>query len=165
MCYIVNDFSDQEFAALGKLVWSFTVLEHELAHAAMKLRHDTALASNSTEPIDVEIKRAVNGSLQGRFNEFIKALELVNLDEQNTQWVHKVKCKFPDVVAWRNRACHGNWRRLDDGQLAVRFVDRVSFKNEVEVDYIPLSPSDNSELIATNLRLAVDVSIIAGTTQ
>lgn len=131
---IENDFSTEEFAAIGKLVWSFTVLEHELARAAMHLRVATALANNSG-PVDESIKKIAKGNMKGRFDAFIAAFQAANPSSENAAWINEAKIKFPDGQHWRDTVCHGNWKRWDDGRLAVRFVDRQSLEDEIGVDY------------------------------
>lgn len=156
------DFTEEEFAAIGKLVWSFTVLEHELARAAMKLRFDIAVA-NGTGPIDRDILNIAGGSLAKRFNEYVEALRASKPDHKTKDWIQEAQTKFPDGLVWRNRVCHGNWKRWNDGRMAIRFVDRTSLRAEDEVDYTPISLVELGKMMNTNLEWAIKVAAMAGT--
>ena len=151
-----------QFAAIGKLVWSFTVLEHELARAAMKLRFQVAV-EKSTGPIDDHIANIAGGTLGSRFKEFIAAIKASHQDKVTKAWIDEAVAKFPDGNIWRNRVCHGNWKRWDDGRLAVRFFDRNSLRDEVDVPYEPVSLDELRMMTDANLHWATEVAIRAGT--
>ena len=159
---IVNDFSDEEFAAIGKLVWSFTVVEHELARAAMWLRHETASTANGSD-IDDQLRKIMKADLKGRFECFITALRATGPDSGILAWIAEVTAWFSGASEVRNRVCHGNWRRLSSGLIAVRFFDRKSLVQEVELDYSPVTLAELAELSDSNLGWAKSISLVAGT--
>jgi predicted pyridoxine 5'-phosphate oxidase superfamily flavin-nucleotide-binding protein len=128
---IVNDFTEAEFAAIGRVVWSFTVLEHEFARAAMKLRYGAALSHGSS--IDPQVIKILKENLNGRFKCFIAGLKASGGPDEFVEWIDEAEAKFKDGLRWRNRICHGNWRRHTDGRLMVRFVDRESIENETDM--------------------------------
>jgi hypothetical protein len=158
---IVTDFTEIEFAAIGRLVWSFTVLEHEFARAAMKLRYD--VASPDGPPIDPQITKILKENLNGRFKCFISALKASGEPDEFVEWISEAELKFKDGLRWRDRVCHGNWKRHEDGRLMVRFWDRESLEGEQDVQFVVLSTDELAQLTQTTLEWAIEVADIAGT--
>ena len=161
---IENDFSDAEFAALGKLVWSFTVLEHELARAAMFLRYQVATfdKGESEVKIDDQVLKIAKGTLNGRFEAFISALKSAMPGPETEAWTLDASEKFKDGLRWRDRVCHGSWRR-HEGKMTVRFFDRESLQNEVDILPVPVTVQELGELSETTLKWAVEIAMKSGT--
>jgi hypothetical protein len=159
---IVNDFSETEFAAIGRLVWSFTVLEHELARAAMKLRVESGLVNN-TQPVDAQIVKVITGSLKGRFDSFVAAMKAADHNSENGEWIMEAEAKFKDGLNWRDRVCHGKWDRHEDGRLTILFHNRESIESEREVVPEPVSVEELGLLAETTLGWAIEIARKAGT--
>jgi len=155
------DFTHAEFAAVGKYVWACTVLEHELARAAMWLRFKNAEAGTNP-PIDDAIIRAVKGTMRGRFKEFTSAYEAGTSTEPGDSWIETVRKRFLEIAELRDRVTHGIWKRGDDGGIAKKFHDRVSTEQEIEVLYQPLPLSRVEELTDQSLILAIEVARVSG---
>ena len=158
---IVDDFSDEEFAAIGRLVWSFTVFEHELARAAMKLRNDVAVVSGQN--IDPQVLKIIKGNLNDRFKCFVAAFKASGQMDEYSPWISEAESKFNDGRRWRDRVCHGRWSRHQDGRLTIRFYDRASVEREEDVQPIPVSLSDIRQLTNTTLSWAIDIAAKSGT--
>jgi hypothetical protein len=158
---IANDFSDEEFAAIGRLVWSFTVIEHELARAGMKLRFDEAVVNGDT--IDAQITKIIKENLNGRFKCFIAALKASDQNDEHSEWISKAESRFKDDLRWRDRVCHGRWNRHQDGRLTVRFFDRESVEREEEAQIIPICLSDLRQQTETTLNWAIEIAAKCGT--
>ena len=154
---ISNDFSDEEFAAIGRLLWAFTVLENELARGAMKLREDVAWRGNSG-PIDDQIRKIVKQDIKGRFDGFIAALKASSSNGEESDWIAEAETKFKDGLLWRNRICHGKWSRLGDGRMGVQFFDRDSVRVEQFTEIEPVSINDLGKLKDTTLLWVVEIA-------
>ena len=148
---IANDFSDEEFAAIGRLVWSFTEFEHVLARTALKLSFDETVANGHN--IDAQVIKIIKQNLNGRFKCFIAALRASGQNDEHSEWISEAESKFKDGLRWRDRICHGRWNRHQDGRLTVRFFDRESVEREEEAQIIPISLSDLRQLTETTLKL------------
>ena len=158
---IANDFSDEEFAAIGRLVWSFTVIEHELARAAMKLRYDEAVSNGDI--IDAKVTKIIKENLNGRFKCFIAALKASGQNDEYSDWINEAESKFKDGLRWRDRVCHGRWSRHQYGRLAILFHDRASVEREEEAQPIPISLSDLRQLTDTTLNWVIEIAAKSGT--
>ena len=158
---ITNDFSDEEFAAIGRLVWAVIVIEHELARAAMKLRYDEAVSNGDI--IDAQVTKIIKENLNGRFKCFIAALEASGQNDEYNDWINDAESKFEDGLRWRDRVCHGRWSRHQDGRLAILFHDRASIKRQEEAQPIPISLSDLHQLTETTLNWVIEIAAKSGT--
>lgn len=159
---VSHDFTNEEFAEVGKLLWAFSLLEDELARAAMKLRSDVACESGLT--IDDQVRKIVKADFKGRFSCFVSALKAADYTKAQTAWIDEAELKFKDGNLWRNRICHGKWKRLDHGKIGFRLYDRDSVPNEIEPQIIPLGIADIQKLTETTLQWVVEIATKAGTT-
>jgi hypothetical protein len=125
-------FSESEFANVGKLVWAFTVLEHELARSAMWLAHENGVSTETT--LDSEIWKIADGTLKPRFKKFLSGMRRI-CDPEDLLWLEELEKRFPHLDLLRNRICHGEWAPGKNAAIAFRFFDRESLKTERTVDY------------------------------
>ena len=88
---IPHDFSNEEFAEVGRLLWAFTVLEDEFARAAMKLRFDAATGSGQI--IDDNVRKIVKGNFGGRFRCFISALKARDAAGLEAAWIKEAEVR------------------------------------------------------------------------
>ncbi len=155
------DFSEEEFASIGKLIWAFCVFEAELARAAMWLWANHASTSNAASN-DKAVLNVIEGTMRTRFKLFLKLAKLHFAPADFPLLLH-LEERFPDLELTRNRICHGKWHRSSDGGISFQFYDRQSTKNELVPDPFGLDAQKILQCIGEVLAATAFVSRAAGT--
>ena len=157
------DFSEEEFASIGKLIWAFCVFEHELARAAMWLWANHENTSNAANN-DKAVLKVIEGTMRTRFNLFLKLAKLHFSPADFPVLLH-LEERFPDLELTRNRICHGKWHRSGEGEISFHFYDRQSTKYKLVPEQLGWDAQKVLQCIGEVLAATAFVSRGAGTLQ
>jgi hypothetical protein len=155
------DFSEEEFASIGKLIWAFCVFENELARSAMWLwynhEHTSDVAGN-----DMAVTKVVEGTMRTRFKSFLKLAKRY-FSPADFPLLLLLEERFDSLELTRNRICHGKWHRSNDGKIAFLFYDRKSTGNKLVPDPFALNPQEILQCLGEVLAATAFISRGAGT--
>ena len=118
------DFSEEEFASIGKLIWAFCVFEAELARATMWLWVNHESTSNAAIN-DNAVLEVIEGTMRTRFTLFLRLAKL-HFSPADFPLLLHLEERFPDLELTRNRICHGKWHRSSEDEISFQFFDRQS---------------------------------------
>ncbi len=95
--YQLCDFTDEEYAALGKAVRTFGMIEHELARTLIDVFGGPKIAQNS------EMKKSLRSAYKGRLEELVKALKNQPHPVVDLNWIDD----FESKLSQGGRLCMG----------------------------------------------------------
>lgn len=147
--YELNDLTEVEYAAIGRVVRTFGAIEHEL------MRTIIDASGGPDNACSKQLKKALRGSLKTRLEELIKILN----KEQNVVdavWLKDFEIKLLEGCQVRDHYCHGNWYKDENGDLCCDFYKRTNQKNTtgelgVELHKMPCSLDEIETTFQSNL--------------
>ena len=148
--YEFNDLTEEEYAAIGRVVRTFGAIEHELARTLIDAKGGIDI------PFDKDIKRAMRGSIVIRLQELIKILESMS-NAIEPDWLEDFKTKLLEGCQLRNHYCHGFWYKDENGKLWCDFFrradeDGVNNDTGVQLDQLPCSLDQIETTFQSNLH-------------
>ncbi len=114
------------------------------------------------QTIDDQIRKIMKADLKGRFECFVSALKAGDDAGAEVTWIVEAEQKFKEGLLWRNRICHGKWKRLDKGKIGFHFYDRNSVSKDIEPQITPFDISDLQALTETTLQWVIEIAKKAG---
>jgi hypothetical protein len=111
-----EELTEPEYAAIGRCVRTFAVIENELVQTLI----DLAGGPNRAEPR--ELKKALQGTFKSRLNALMKAIEEKN-GLSNPEF-EDFKNKMLEACVIRDHMVHGIWQKDKSGKLTCVFYRR-----------------------------------------
>ncbi|MFN3527347.1 MAG: hypothetical protein ACK4YU_14795, partial [Paracoccus sp. (in: a-proteobacteria)] len=116
-----EQLTDAQYAAIGRAVRGFAVLEHALASATISL-----LGGPEFDP-DTIGERQAQGVVQARFDARLNRFLIAYGEKfQRDLWCDRLEEAVKGILKWRNGICHGLWSNGADGEMVLTFWDRES---------------------------------------
>lgn len=145
-----KDFSDESYAALGRVMRTFGILEHEIMRAAIGLTGDTEVIESDHDKKSA-IENAIGGAFAKRLKAFCEAYETSGGDPE---WLTNFKEKMREGISARDHFVHGQWSEELGGKLKCVFFKRGK-KNKPPEEMVWFgSRQALAEIAETNMRNA-----------
>ncbi len=145
-----KDFSDESYAALGRVMRTFGILEHEIMRAVIGLYGDIANVKNN-ETKKQFIENAIGGAFAKRLKAFCEAYETSGGDPE---WLANFEEKMHEGISARNHFLHGQWTEETDGKLKCVFF-KSGKKNKPPEEIVWFGSREAlAEIAETNMRNA-----------
>lgn len=115
------EFSDAQYAAIGRAIRAFGELEHQLAVATLDL-YGGASRADTDEMIGAKGQKVASGALEMRLNLFIGTY----IEQfQRDAWLDEFESQARNLIQWRNAFCHGRWVKTSSGNVQPTFYERT----------------------------------------
>jgi len=145
-----DDFSVEAHAALGRLMRTFSILEHEIMRAAIGIIGGPEVIE-ADDDLKNAVEKAIGASLGGRLKFFSEAHAKSDFDPE---WLADFQDKLADGITARNHFAHGIWSELPDGRLKCVFYARGSKTEPVAERAWLLTSATLHKIAASNIKNA-----------
>ncbi|MTD99548.1 hypothetical protein GIY56_04525 [Paracoccus sp. YIM 132242] len=137
-----EEFTEAEYASIGRLVRAFTELEHVLASTVISLSGGGDAAETDLD-LEKKFKDVVSGTMERRLEVFLKFYR--EKYGENVE-VNSFEDTARALLEWRNAVFHGRWLRADTGLMQNIFYQRNYVRNKKDPPAPNLSIKDLNSL-------------------
>ncbi len=120
-----DEFSKDEYAALGQLLVAVTHLDDVLGRSTVKLISSSS-SNLDAGSVDKVMAKAADISGKRRLTKFKEELQRSGTEHE---WFKPLEDSAENIVKWRHALCHGRYSRGSCGAMRIEFFSHHSIKN------------------------------------
>jgi hypothetical protein len=146
----IEQITDKHFAEIGRVVATFSLLEHEIVRACIVLLGGPDFPEEDRSGMNEKILSIAKKGLKGKLDSFFKLYRTV---QQEDEWLLNLESEKEYLIRLRDIYAHAIWD-VENDKLRGKFFSRIAIQSGKTNDEILMSLSESRNLSITNIELA-----------